>query len=134
MGLTAKPNIALWVALMDNLIMGTTPQEIFMALNCPALSYTGLHYTASKVGPEIVNMVREDLQRERAHLKDVLKSHGFPRQTPIQVEGDGRYNNPLDWSQDRTLFTSATQMTYTVSENVRPGKKIIGIALASEAN
>ena len=87
---TAKPNIGLWVALMDNSIMGTTPQEIFMALNCPALSYTGLHYTASKVGPQIVNMVREDLQRERAHLKDVLKSHGFPRQTPIQVEGDGR--------------------------------------------
>lgn len=114
--------------------MGTTPQEIFMALNCPVPSYTGLHYTASKVGPQIVNMVREDLQRERAHLKDVLESHGFPRQTPIPVEEDGRYNNPLYWSGDRTPFKPATQMTYTVSENVTPGKKIIGIALSSEAN
>lgn len=129
---TAKPNIGLWVALMDNPIMGTTLQEIFMALNCPAPSYTGLHYTASKVGPQIVNMVREDLQRERAHLKDVLESHGFPRQTPIPVEGDGRYNNPLYWSRDRTPFQPATQMTYTVSENVTPEKKIIGIALKNK--
>lgn len=65
---TAKPNIGLWVALMDNPIMGTALQEIFMALNCPAPSYTGLHYTASKVEPHIVNMVREDLQKERAHF------------------------------------------------------------------
>ena len=59
---TAKPNIGLWVALMDNPIMGTTLQEIFPALNTPAPSYSGLQYTANKVGPMLVQTVREDLR------------------------------------------------------------------------
>lgn len=123
----AKPNISLWAALLDNPIMGTTLQEVFMALNCPAPSNSGLQYNANKVGPRIVDMVREDLKRERTHLKDVLESNGFPRQTPIPVEGDGRYNNPLYWSRDRNPFQPATQSTYTISENVTPEKKIIGV-------
>ena len=59
---TAKPNIGLWVALMDNPIMGTTLQEIFLSLNTPAPSYSGLQYTANKVGPMLVQTVREDLR------------------------------------------------------------------------
>uniref|UniRef100_A0A8W8P2J5 Uncharacterized protein n=1 Tax=Magallana gigas TaxID=29159 RepID=A0A8W8P2J5_MAGGI len=42
-----KPNISLWVALMENPIMGTTLQEIFLVLNCPALSYSGLQFSWS---------------------------------------------------------------------------------------
>ena len=123
---TAKPNIGLWVALMDNPIMGTTLQEIFMALNTPAPSYSGLQYTANKVGPMLVQMVREDLRKQRTHLKDVLESYGLPRTTPIPVEGDGRYNNPLYWSRDKNPFQPATQSTYTVVENLTNEKKIIG--------
>lgn len=123
----AKPNISLWAALLDNPIMGTTLQDVFMDLNCKTQSYSGLQYNANKVGPQIVDMVREDLKRERTHLKDVLESHGFPRQTPIPVEGDERYNNPLYRSRDRKPFQPATQSTYTISENVTPDKKIIGV-------
>lgn len=80
---TAKPNIGLWVALVDNPIMGTTLQEIFMAVNCPAPSYTGLHYSASKVGPHIVNMVREECREKELSLRafsramDSLAKHPF---------------------------------------------------------
>lgn len=122
----AKPNLSVWVALLDNPIMGTGLQEIFHALNCPAPSANCLQQNANKVGPMIVEMVQEDLRRERAHLKDLIENCGFPRETPIPVEGDGRYNNPLYWSRDRNPFQPATQATYTMSENVTEEKKIIG--------
>lgn len=72
-----KLNIGLWVVFMDNLIMGIILQEIFMVLNCFVLLYIGLYYIVSKVGFQIVNMVREDLQRERVYFKDVFESYGF---------------------------------------------------------
>ena len=122
----AKPNLSVWVALLDNPIMGTGLQEIFHALNCPAPSSNCLQQNANKVGPMIVNMVQEDLRRERAHLKDLIENCGFPRETPIPAEGDGRYNNPLYWSRDRNPFQPATQATYTISENITNEKKIIG--------
>uniref|UniRef100_K1PRT2 Mutator-like transposase domain-containing protein n=1 Tax=Magallana gigas TaxID=29159 RepID=K1PRT2_MAGGI len=120
---TAKPNISLWVALMDNPIMGTSLQEIFLALNCPAPFYTGLQRNGGKVGPRMVAMVKEDLRRERTYEKDTLEKCGYPRLTPIPVEGDGRYNNPLYWSRDKNPFQLATHSTYTRSENVTSDKK-----------
>uniref|UniRef100_K1QL72 Mutator-like transposase domain-containing protein n=1 Tax=Magallana gigas TaxID=29159 RepID=K1QL72_MAGGI len=84
---TAKPNISLWVALMDNPIMGTSLQEIFLAPNCPAPSYTGLQRNGGKVGPRMVEMVKEDLRRERTYLKGTLENCGYPRLTPIPIEG-----------------------------------------------
>uniref|UniRef100_K1RHW8 Uncharacterized protein n=1 Tax=Magallana gigas TaxID=29159 RepID=K1RHW8_MAGGI len=54
-----KPNISLWVAFIENPIMGTTLQEIFLAFNCPALSYTGLQCSGSNNGPMMVEMVEE---------------------------------------------------------------------------
>ena len=122
----AKPNLALWTALLDNPIMGTGLQEIFHALNCPAPSTSGLQRNANKVGPMIVQMVQDDLRRERAHLKDIVEGWGYPRDTAIPVEGDGRYNNPLYWSRDRNPFQPATQASYTISENITQDKKIIG--------
>ena len=83
----AKPNLALWTALMDYPIMSKGLQDIFQALNCPAPSTTGLQHNANKVGPMIVQMVQEDLKRERAHMKDIVEGCGYPRDTPIPVEG-----------------------------------------------
>lgn len=111
-GLNAgKPNLSVWAALLDNLIKGTTLKYVFMVLNCPAPSYSGLQCNANKVGPLIVDMVREDLKRERTLLIYVLESYGFPRQILIPMEGDGRYNNPLHWPRDRDPFQPATQST-----------------------
>lgn len=111
-GLNAgKPNLSLWAALLDNLIKGTTLKDVFMVLNCPAPSYSGLQCNANKVGPLIVDMVREDLKRERTLLIYVLESYGFPRQILIPMEGDGRYNNPLHWPRDRDPFQPETQST-----------------------
>lgn len=111
-GLNAgKPNLSVWAALLDNLIKGTTLKDVFMVLNCPAPSYSGLQCNANKVGPLIVDMVREDLKRERTLLIYVLESYGFPRQILIPMEGDGRYNNPLHWPRDRDPFQPATQST-----------------------
>ena len=114
----AKPNLALWTALLDNSIMGTGLQEIFHALNCPAPSTSGLQRNANKVGPMIVQMVQDDLRRVRAHLKDIVEGCGYPRDTPKPVEGDDRYKNPLYWSRDRIPFQPATQASYTISENI----------------
>ena len=75
------------------------------------------------MGPMIVQMVQDDLRRERAHLKDIVEGFGYPA---ILVEGDGRYNNPLYWSWDRNPFQSATQASQTISENITQNKKIIG--------
>ena len=50
----AKPNLALWTALLDNPIMGKGLQDIFHALNCPAPSTSGLQRNVNKVGPMIV--------------------------------------------------------------------------------
>uniref|UniRef100_A0A8W8NJK9 Mutator-like transposase domain-containing protein n=1 Tax=Magallana gigas TaxID=29159 RepID=A0A8W8NJK9_MAGGI len=87
-GLNAgKPNLSVWAALLDNLIKGTTLKDVFMVLNCPAPSYSGLQCNANKVGPLIVDMVREDLKRERTLLIYVLESYGFPRQILIPMEG-----------------------------------------------
>ena len=57
-----------------------------------------------------------------------METYGLPRTTPIAVEGDGRYNNPLYWSRDKNPFQPATQSTYTVVENLTREKKIIGTA------
>ena len=54
-----------------------------------------------------------------------MESCGYPRDTAIPVEGDGRYNNPLYWSWDRNPFQPAAQASYTISENITQDKKII---------
>ena len=74
----------------------------------------------------IVQMVQDDLRRERAYLKDIVEGCGYPRDTAIPVEGDGRYNNPLYWSRDRSPFQLATQAFYTICENITQDKNIIG--------
>ena len=70
----AKPNLALWTDLLDNPIMSTGLQEIFHALNFPAPSTNGLQRNANKVGLMIVQMVRDDLRRERTLLRDMWRA------------------------------------------------------------
>lgn len=69
----------------------------------PKLPYKPLRHTQHGVTPyPIVNMGMEDLLRKRTHLKGVLENHWFPCHIPIPVEEDGRYNNPMYWSRNRT--------------------------------
>nr|XP_022288482.1 uncharacterized protein LOC111100689 [Crassostrea virginica] len=66
-------------------------QEIFQALNPPAPSTTGLQHNVNKVGPNVSpDGSRGPEKRDRAHLKDIVEGCGYPRDTAIPVEGDGR--------------------------------------------
>ena len=53
---------------------------------------------------------------------------GLPEDSPIRVEGDARYKNPLYTAVGKTPFQPASQVVYTICENVTSNKDIISVA------
>ena len=58
------------------------------------------------------------MRLSEVYINIPVEGCGYPRDTAIPVEGDGRYNNPLYWSRDKNPFQPATQASYTISENI----------------
>lgn len=128
----ADVNLALQVGLSHTSISTTATRIILAALNMPAPSASGMQRNANTVGNVIVQTNQSDMIRIRSQLKDQNVLRGLEHDSPINVEGDGRYNNPLYSSLGKTPYQPATQAVYTISENLTPKKKIIAVSLKNK--
>ena len=61
------------------------------------------------------------------NLKKINELKGAT-QNVINVEADGRYNNPIYSGAGKTPFQPGTQCAYTVVENVTSDKQIVALA------
>ena len=120
-------NIGLQVGLTHSMISNTGARNILMAANVVPPSYSAMQKQANKVGQAITNLNTESMAVHRQQVRDVCEHRGLGSNHPIPVEGDGRYNTPLWSGAGKTPYQPATQMTYTVCENVTPAKKIIAV-------
>ena len=95
--------------------------------NTSTPSETGMQTHANFTGSQLEELNMKDMKMIRKNLLDLNTIRGLPRATPLTVQGDGRYNNPLGSGTGKTLFQPATQAVYTLVENMTPAKQIIGI-------
>ena len=94
--------------------------------NVPPPSKKGLQNICNDISDDIIDLNKVDMADQCAKLKEVKKYRNDPS-LGIPVEGDGMYNNPLYSGVGKTPFQPATQVTYTVIENVTHKKKIINL-------
>uniref|UniRef100_A0A8W8MCZ1 Uncharacterized protein n=1 Tax=Magallana gigas TaxID=29159 RepID=A0A8W8MCZ1_MAGGI len=85
--------------------MGTTLQEIFLALNCPALSYTGLQ-CSGKLYPE-----REELKTRKVFLYEKLSPGAM---SFLGLSRNDETSNSLRTSQfeELTIMRNVLQRKY----------------------
>ena len=122
----ATANVGLQVGLAQNMISNTAMRQIFMCMNIVPPSYASMQKQANTVGETIIKCNEDDMHNEQDTIKHIQECRGTKNQS-IAAEGDGRYNNALWSGGGKTPFQPATQMVYTVSENVSSSKKIIGV-------
>ena len=120
-------NIWLQVGLTHTMSLNTAFQRIITTANIQPHSRSAMQKQANKVGESIVDLNKLDLKRQRHRLKRQQNLKNLPSCAGIRVESDARYNNKLGSGGGRTPFQPATQVTYTVTENMTPRKKIIGL-------
>ena len=114
---STAPNLALQVGLTHTPMANTGLQTLFHAANIPAPSTSSLQTLANDVNDTIIQVNKTDMTARRLKLKEMNIKKGLPENTPIRVEGDGRYNNPLYSAAGKTPFQPASHVVYTVCEN-----------------
>jgi hypothetical protein len=124
---SAAPNLGIQVGLTHSSISTTQFRHILQSANIPPPSSSSMQASANRVGDIITEVNKADMEARRKQLQDISELRGLPRDTPINIEGDGRYNNPLFGSSEKTPFQPATQMVYTVCENSTPAKQVISV-------
>jgi len=128
----ASANVGVNIGLMNTMSGTTALRNVLLAANIPAPSVSGMQKRSNKVADMITNLNKEDMAKQRRHIRDINETRGLERSAPIRSEGDGRYNNPLGSGRGHTPFQPATQATYTLIENVTKKKKIIGLHVANK--
>lgn len=129
---SAVPNVGLQVGLSQSMVSNTAARRIFMASHIPAPAKSAMQKCTNKVHEQIVKANQTDMQHIREQLHSNNEIAGLPRDAPIRVEGDGRYNNSLASGSGKTLFQAATQSVYTVVENQTNSKQIIAVSLRNK--
>ncbi len=99
-------------------------KNILITMNIPPPSHTCLQRSANIVGEKLIEVNQQDMSDTRHKINQLAKRVG---KTSISVEGDCRYNNPLQSTGGKTLFQPATQATYSMCENLTKEKKIISV-------
>ena len=81
---------------------------------------------ANKVGSVIVNFNRQDMKDIRESLVAENEMVGYANPVLVNVETDGRYNNPI-FNSDVTAFQAGTQVVQTMVENNTKLKQIVSV-------
>lgn len=123
----AVPNIGLQVGLTHTGIGNTGLRTLLQSASIPAPSFTAMQRASYSVNKQIIHENENDMKNRRQKIKEVNEIKGLPSNAPIRVEGDGRFNNPLYAAAGSTPFQPATQVTYTICENVTKNKQIIAV-------
>lgn len=122
---TATPNMSLQVGLQNTSIASAGARRLLTAMDTAVPSTSGLQKIANKCGEIIKTENLRDMAEKRHVVKDIHELQGFKRESPIAVEVDRQYNNPLRNCRKKTPFVPATQTRDTVCENVTSGKFIV---------
>ena len=121
---TATPNMAFQVGLYNTGIATAGARRLLAALDTTVPSSSGLQKIADKCGEIIMEENVQDMTVKRATVKDIQELQGFERESPIAVEMDRQYNNPLRNGRKK-IFVPATQTRDTVCENVTTAKYVV---------
>jgi len=116
---SGAPNRALQVGLSHCMIGNTAMRNLLLTLNIPAPAASGMQYQANSVGPVLVEVNKQDMAYR---LEKVLNSS-----PSLMVEGDCRYNNPLQSAGGKTPYQPGTQSVLSVFENVTAEKQVLAI-------
>lgn len=106
--------------------------EILTAANIKAPAYSTLQRAANNVGEAITEANNIDMREQCSKLRELNKTIGKPYHGPIPAEADGTYNNAIYSKVGKSPFQAASQVDFTVSENLTPEKKIIALVSHSK--
>ena len=122
---TATPNMALQVGLQNTGIATAGARRLLTAMDTTVPSVNGLQKLSNKCGEIITAENERDMCNKRTITKDIHGLQGHDRNSPIAVETDRQYNNPLRNCRKKTPFVAATQTRDIVCENVTSSKYIV---------
>ena len=123
----AQLNVAMSLGQMGTSLTTEGMRGMFLTANVLPASASSMQESANKVGQKITEVNKMSMRKIRHEVQEKNMQCGLPATTPIRVEGDARYNNSMFSGVGRTPFQAATQVTYTMCENVTNRKKIISV-------
>ncbi len=125
----AKVNVGLAVGLSKTPIAAAGYIRLCLSTNLPPPSARSIQNTSNKVLPEIEKISKNDMKRRRERLKSIQAADGKAKPNVINAQSDGLYNNNLYSGVGKTPFQPATQVIYSMAENVTPKHDIIGLVV-----
>lgn len=123
----AAINLRLQVGLSHTPISCAAFRKIMMAINVPPPSRSSMQRRSNQVSERLVTLNKEDMAKQRKKLHDINELRGEPREAPVPVEGDARYNNRLPSSVGKKPTQAGTQATYTLTEQHSGKGKIVAL-------
>ena len=127
----AAPNVGMQIGLSHTPAGNADLAHILNAAGVPAPARSGMQQSSNRVMDILVDINTSDMEAIRGDIRQNNVNKGLPLNTPIRVEGDAQYNNPLRGG-GRTPFQPGTQAWYTLSENETKSKKIIGVQVTNK--
>ncbi|XP_052692508.1 uncharacterized protein LOC128170776 [Crassostrea angulata] len=98
---------------------------MLLGANIEPASATNTHQTCNKVGKIVTDVNKNSMKKIRQEIQELNEKCGLAN-TPIRAEGDARYNNATFSAIGRT-FQAATQVPYTLSENVTKKNNVVAV-------
>ena len=92
---TATPNMAFQVGLQNTGIAASGARRLLTSMDTAVPSSSGLQKIENKCGQIIRDENIKNMAGKRKIVKDIHELQGFPRESPVAVEMDRQYNNPL---------------------------------------
>lgn len=129
---TADLNLGAQVGLSHTSTGNVGLSRIMGAMNIPMPTLSMMQKHANYVGDHIVHENQKDLKDIRLNLKKVNVMKGLPEESPINIETDARYNNPIYSGIGKTPFQAATQVTSLIVEGSTMKKQIISCNVKSK--
>lgn len=123
----AQLNVAMSLGQMGTSLTTEGMRGMFLTANVLPASASSMQETANKVSKKVAQVNKMSMKKIRSELQEKNVICGLPATTPIRAEGDARYNNSMFSGVGRTPFQAATQVTYTMCENVTTRKKIVSV-------
>jgi hypothetical protein len=123
----ATCNYGVQVGLAHTAISNTGLAKVLLASNTPAPSLSSMQASANTVGKTLVSTNEQSMANIRKDLRNINRLRGLPESTPVDIEMDCRYNNPIYSGIGKTPFQAATQVTQLVVENSTSKKQVIAI-------
>lgn len=125
----ATQNTGLCVGLSKTPIAANSLRRICLSSNMGAPSARGLQKTTNRIMSSIVEENKLDLQTQRRNLVQEQLKTGKVNAQDIEMQADALYNNPLYSGVGKTPFQPATQVVFSVAENVTANHNIIGLTV-----